>query len=234
MIKYELLILIPARSGSKGIKNKNIINIFKKPLIYYSIKVAQFFNCKNKLIFCSTDSIKIKKIVDKYGINTPFLRPKKISKDNSRDLDFVNHALSNFGKNRKYFKYGLILRPTSPIRNLKNIYRAYNLLKKNKKANSIRAVTFAKSNPFKTWFMKKGYLISILKSNIKEHYNAPRQILPKTYWQTGNFEFFKINYQKKVNSISGQNILPFFINGNETLDIDKISDLKMIKKIMLP
>ena len=105
-------------------------------------------------------------------------------------------------------------------------------MQKNVKANSIRAVTYPKNNPFKTWILNNGFLKPILKSKINEHYNAPRQILPKTYWQTGNFEFFKVNFTKKLNSISGKNILPFFISGNETLDIDNYSDLKNLKKGM--
>jgi len=72
-----------------------------------------------------------------------------------------------------------------------------------------------------------------MNSKIKEHYNAPRQILPKTFWQTGNFEFFKINFKKKLNSISGKRIMPYFISGESTLDIDTISDIENIKKNIL-
>ena len=231
MLKKNLLIIIPARSNSKSIQSKNTIKIFGNALIYYTIKVAKKIKEKNKIIFCSTDSLKIKKIVEQYELDVPFLRPKKYAKDLSRDIEFVNHALIKFFNKKITFKYCLILRPTSPIRNLKNIHRAYSLLKKNKKADSIRAVTYPKNNPFKIWSMKKEFLQPILKSKIKEHYNAPRQILPQTYWQTGNFEFFKVNFKKKLNSISGKNILPFLIFGDETLDIDNYLDLKGLKKI---
>jgi len=234
MVKKNLLIIIPARFNSKTIKNKNLLSLFNKPLIYYSIKIAKKVKEKNKLIFCSTDSKKIKKVVEKYGINIPFLRPKIYSKDYSRDIEFINHTLQEFYKKKISFKYGLLLRPTSPIRNIKNIHKAYALFKKSKNADSIRTVTCPKNNPFKTWFLKNGYLTPVLKSKIKEHYNVPRQILPKTYWQTGNFEFFRINYLKKLNSISGKKILAFQIIGNETLDIDKYSDLKNLKQNMLP
>jgi CMP-N,N'-diacetyllegionaminic acid synthase len=230
MKKKILLILIPARSNSKTIKNKNLIKLFGKPLIYYSIRIAKIVNEKKKLIFCSTDSIEIKKIVEKYGIKVPFLRPKKFSKDLSRDIEFVNHTLQEFYKKNILFQYCLLLRPTSPIRNIKNIHRAFNLLKKNEKADSIRSVIASKNNPFKTWILRNGYLKPILKSKIYEHYNAPRQILPKTYWQTGNFEFFKINFKKKILSISGKKILPFFISSKEVLDIDSFEDLKNLKK----
>ena len=96
MTKKNLLIIIPARSGSKGIKNKNIKKLKSKPLIYYSIRIAKKIKEKNKIIFCSTDSIKIKNIVEKCNIKVPFLRPKNISKDLSTDITFVNHALKKF------------------------------------------------------------------------------------------------------------------------------------------
>ena len=90
--KKEIIAIIPARSGSKSIKNKNIVNLFGKPLIYYSINVA----IKSKYIsrvIVSTDSKKIKKIALKYGAEVPFLRPKKYSLDNSKDYEVINHAL---------------------------------------------------------------------------------------------------------------------------------------------
>ena len=211
MLKKNLLILIPARSNSKTIKNKNLVKIFGKPLIYYSIRTAKKIKDNKKIIFCSTDSKKIKKIVKRFGVDIPFMRPKKFAKDLSRDVEFVNHALMEFCKKKILFNYCLILRPTSPIRKINNIHKAYKLLKKNKKADSIRAVAYSKNNPFKTWFISKNFLKPILNSKIKEHYNAPRQILPKTFWQTGNFEFFKVNFRKKISSVSGKNILPSYI-----------------------
>ena len=119
MKKYEILIIIPARSG-KQIKNKNLVKINKHPLISYSIAAAHKIKVNKKIIFCSTDSSKIKNIAASYGATIPFLRPKKISGNKSRDLEFVNHSLINFFKNKKIFKFGLILRPTSPIRKLLN------------------------------------------------------------------------------------------------------------------
>lgn len=230
MFKKKLLILIPARSNSKTIKNKNLIKIFNKPLIYYTVKFAKQIKIKDKVIFCTTDSIKIKKLVESYGLKTPFLRPKRYSRDLSRDIEFVNHAINEFSKNRIFFKYCLILRPTSPIRSIKNVQAAYKKFISVKKASSIRAVTISKNNPYKSWVISKGFMKPILKSNIFEHYNAPRQILPKTLWQTGNFEFFKINFKKKLKSISGPNILPYYITGDEILDIDNLSDIKILKK----
>ena len=110
--------LIPARSGSKGIKNKNIKKINNKELIYYTIKSAKLLNPDR--IIVSTDSIKIKKIAEKYGAEVPFLRPKNISGNKSSDLQCFMHFL-NWWKD-KYIKIPEIiyhLRITSPFRKKK-------------------------------------------------------------------------------------------------------------------
>ena len=228
-MKKKIIGLIPCRLNSSRLHQKALLKIDKLPLIIHTLKRVQL--CKNlsDVIVC-TDSIKIKKLVESYGLKTPFLRPKKYSRDLSRDIEFVNHAINEFSKNRIFFKYCLILRPTSPIRSIKNVQAAYKKFISVKKASSIRAVTFSKNNPYKSWVISKGLMKPILKSNIFEHYNAPRQILPKTLWQTGNFEFFKINFKKKLKSISGPNILPYYITGDEILDIDNLSDIKILKK----
>ena len=96
----NILAIIPARGGSKEIKNKNIINFCGKPLIYWTINTA----LKSKLdeVIVSTDSRKIKKICEKYGAKVPFIRPLRISKDNSKSIDVVKHALKFYEK-KKYF-----------------------------------------------------------------------------------------------------------------------------------
>tara|TARA_A100001015_G_scaffold292948_1_gene368920 strand:+ start:6351 stop:7046 length:696 start_codon:yes stop_codon:yes gene_type:complete len=228
MNKKNLLIIIPSRSGSKGIKSKNIIKINNKPLLYYSINTAIKFKCKNKIVFCSTDSKKIAKISETFKVKVPFLRPKNISGDLSRDIEYVNHALKKFSENKIFFKFGLILRPTSPKRNLSILQIAY---KKFKKYNydSLRSVIESPYPVYKQWFIEKKELKSVIKSNIYEHYNAPRQILKKTYAQSGNFEYFKINYKIKIKSISGKKIGYYLTTNKLENDIDTMKDLKKFK-----
>ena len=233
MKKYELLVIIPARSGSKQIKNKNLINIYRHPLVSYSIAAAKKINAKKKVVYCSTDSNNIKKVALSYGTSAPFLIPKKISGNNSRDIEFVNHCLKNFFKKKKIFKNGLILRPTSPIRKISNLNMAYKKFKNYLKMDSMRTITPSYSNPFKSWFINKNFLVNVIKkSKINEHYNAPRQILPKTFYQTGNFEFFRINYRKQISSISQKNIGYFKVYGPECVDIDQKKDFKQAQKMI--
>jgi CMP-N,N'-diacetyllegionaminic acid synthase len=98
--KLNIVTLIPARKNSKGIRNKNIINFFGKPLIFYSINVCHKVKLINE-IFVSTDSKKIKKISVKNKAKCPFLRPSHISKDNSTDLEVFKHFYKFYLKNYK-------------------------------------------------------------------------------------------------------------------------------------
>ena len=97
---YELIVIIPAKANSEGLKNKNINKLNNHPLIAYSLAAANTIKIKNKIIFCSTDSKKTLNIAKKYGHSFADLRPKKISTKYSRDLEFVNHALKIFEKKR--------------------------------------------------------------------------------------------------------------------------------------
>ena len=98
---YKILAITLARGGSKGIPNKNIININNKPLIYYTLKEAKKCKFINDYIV-STDSLKIKKIAEKYKVEVPFIRPKKYSSDNSSSVSALIHATKFMEKYKGY------------------------------------------------------------------------------------------------------------------------------------
>ena len=183
-MKKKILAIIPCRSGSKGIKNKNIISVFGKPLIYYSIIFAQQCKFIDKIIV-STDSKKYKKIVEKYGLNVPFIRPKNISRDFSLDIDVFKHALKWLKENKSYVPDLVIhLRPTNPIRKIKTLKKAIDIINKKKKIESVRSISPLNKSAYKIWFMKKNSMIkrfAINNTNYKEPHNAPRQKLTQSY-----------------------------------------------------
>ena len=112
----NILCTICARSGSKGVKNKNIITINKKPLIYYTIKQAKKSSLFTNIVL-STDSLKISKIGKKYGADVFFLRPKSLSKDTTGKISAIRHALIKSEKYyNKNFDYIIDLDVTSPLR----------------------------------------------------------------------------------------------------------------------
>ena len=171
--KLNIVSLIPARKNSKGLKNKNIINFFKKPLISYSIKVS----LKSKLInktFVSTDSKKIKNISVKYKAECPFLRPSKYSGDKSTDLQVFKHFY-NFYKKKFGIKIDLIvhLRPTTPLRCPKLLNKLIYLMskKKNKSFTALRCFTEVEKSPYKMW-NKYGKKASPFVKSKKEYHSV--------------------------------------------------------------
>lgn len=125
----KIIGIIPARAGSKGVKNKNIVNVNGKPLIYYTIQAAKQSKLKNFVV--SSDSIKILNIVKKYGINKLHLRPKKFSLDSTRSIELFKYLRKEL---EKYYSFDaiMILQPTSPMRRSVDINKAINLFKKKK------------------------------------------------------------------------------------------------------
>ena len=123
--------LIPARSGSKRLKNKNIIDFFGKPMIYWpinSLKKSKIFDS----IYVSTDSVKIKNIAIQYGAKSPFLRPKKISDDNAKTIDVMKHFVRYLISNKIKFDNICCVYPTSVFLDSKNIIKGYKQLIINK------------------------------------------------------------------------------------------------------
>ena len=224
----EILCIIPARSGSKGIKNKNIMNFNGKPLLTWSIEQAQKCNYKMKIIV-STDNQEYADIAIKYGAKVPFLRPSNISDDLSTDYEFINHCMNWLKTNENYTcDIILQLRPTSPTRNVEDINKALKLFIKNRdKFDSLRSVIPFEKSPFKMYSINNDELKPLFNevNGIKEPYNQPRQILPQCYLHNGYIDILNTSILNE-NTISGKNILSFIMEESNNMDIDVIQDLK--------
>ena len=231
--KLKLIALIPARAGSERIKNKNIYNLDNKPLIAYSIASAIKTKIFDKIIV-STDSLKYAKIAKKYGADVPFLRPKKFSKSTSPDYEWLKFTIDKLDKEKYDFTHFFILRPTNPFRNHKTILRAWKEFRKNKKAESLRAIQISKSHPGKMWKLQGKFLKPILNLKILDQpsYNNQFKSLPNVYIQNASLEISKKMVIKKYKTICGKKIIPFFTNEIEGFDINYISDLNQAKKII--
>ena len=231
--KLKLIALIPARAGSERIKNKNIYNLNNKPLIAYSIVSAIKTKIFDKIIV-STDSLKYAKIAKRYGADVPFLRPKKFSKSTSPDYEWLKFTIDKLDKEKYEFTHFFILRPTNPFRNHKTILRAWKEFKKNKKAESLRAIQISKFHPGKMWKLQGKFLKPILNLKILDQpsYNNQFKSLPNVYIQNASLEISKKMVIKKYKTICGKKIIPFFTNETEGFDINYISDLNQAKKII--
>lgn len=225
----KILAIIPARSGSKSIKNKNIILFKGKPLLAHSIIAAKNLSKVDKVIV-STDSTYYKKIAESYGAEVPFLRPKKISSSKSLDIDYIKHCC-NFLKKKNYFpELVVLLRPTTPNRNLMILDKGIKYFLKNKnKFDSMRSVSFFNQPPYKMFKIKNNRLVGFFDDYLKgEYYSQPRQNFPQTYLPNGYLDIYKPSFfLKKKHELCGR-ILPFITE--ETLDIDEKKDLKIQRK----
>jgi len=213
----KILGLIPARSGSKGIKNKNIKKFAGKPLITHSIETLKKINSVDRILV-TTDSKKIADIAKKSGAEVPFLRPKKYAKDSTPMIDVIKHSVNYLSKRESYIPdLILLLQPTSPIRNARMISKSINLLK-NSKATSVISVGEVKTHPFLSFF-KNGEFLKPLFPQFEN--NTIRQKRKSVYFPTGSFYVFKTSNLLNYNSMYGPRIMPFIIKQKEfNIDID--------------
>ena len=219
----NIIALIPARFGSKGIHKKNILDFKGKPLLAHSIIYAKKSSIVNDVIV-STDSKEFASISNKFGARTPFLRPSSLSGDTVQDYPVVNHAV-NFLENENKCKIDFIalLRPTSPLRPSNLIEKAYKLIQNNKLATSVRSVVPTKQHCYRQWFREDDKLVPVI-NNIYEPYNLPRQQLPTSFFQSGDIEFIKRSVLLN-NSVSGDYVLPLLLKSEDLYDIDTSEDL---------
>ena len=223
----EILALIPARGGSKGLPRKNIKSLGGHPLIGYSITAALNAELITRTVV-STDDSEIADIARKYGAEVPFLRPSEYAQDDTLDLPVFQHALEWLSDQEDYQPDVVVqLRPTSPFRSPKMIDEAIQTLLDIPDASSVRGVVPSKQNPFKMWKISPGgKLLPLLETELEEPYNMPRQELPPTYWQTGHIDV--IRAETILNgSMTGTNVYAYHFDPLFSVDLDNSLDWQM-------
>ena len=233
--KPEVLALIPARGGSKDIPRKNIRDFAGSPLIAYSIAAGLQSRHVTRVIV-STDDEEIAAVAREWGAEVPFLRPSELAQDDTTDLPVFQQALAWLAENENYHPDFVVqLRPTSPVRPANLIDEAIELMLTNPQADCVRGVVPSGQNPFKMWQIEPDShqmrpLLSL--PNLKEPYNAPRQDLPKTYWQTGHVDVIRTSTILEKGSLTGDVILPVLIDPRYTVDIDTPADMARYALLM--
>jgi len=234
MKKVEILALIPARGNSKSIPRKNIREFAGYPLIAFSITAALQSKHVSRVIV-STDNEAIAAISREFEAETPFSRPEELARDDTMDFPVFEHALLWLEKNEKYKPEIIVqLRPTSPVIPIGLIDDAVEVLINHPQADSIRGVVQSEQNPYKMWHIQKnGTLRPVLQiDRLPESYNAPRQELPQTYWQTGHIDVIRRETILEKHSMSGDTILPIVINPSFAIDIDTPLDWKRAERLV--
>lgn len=219
--KYEVLAVIPARSGSKSVKDKNIRLIAGKPMIAYSIEHALKSPSINRVIV-STDSEVYANISKEYGAEVPFLRPDEYATDTALDIDVFKHALSYLKEEENYVPDIVVqLRPTYPIRDIQDIENMIKYLIEHPDVDSVRCVAPAKEIPYKMWFMDQDGLLEPIMKDIPECYNMPRQQLPKVYYQNACIDVFRTTVVTEKDSMTGDVIAGYQMNENYDIDTEE-------------
>jgi YrbI family 3-deoxy-D-manno-octulosonate 8-phosphate phosphatase len=236
MSKPEILALIPARGGSKGIPRKNIRPFAGQPLIAYSIAAGLQAKGVTRVIV-TTDDEEIAEVARGCGAETPFLRPTELAQDGTLDLPVFQHALNWLAQHEDYHPQAVVhLRPTTPIRPPDLVDRSVSLLLAHPEADSVRGITPAHQNPFKMWLMDEEDkpihpLMTI--PGIDEPYNSPRQVLPKAYTHTGLIDTIRPATILEINSMSGRIILPVLFDPAYDADLDTLEDWKHAEQYLL-
>jgi len=223
--------IIPARGGSKSLPRKNLQDLLGVPLIAFSIQSA----LESKLIDCvyvSSDDPEILDVSKSFGAHV-IRRPAEISGDFSRDNELLEHAIESQFRNLDENSLIAFLRPSHPLRNPQTLDQAIEFYQSSMGFDSLRSMKETSEIPFKMWMINEtGHAIKVTdnqKIDIPDPINAPRQLLPKTYYQDGYIEVFPFKTIKTFQNTAGATVLPFIIN-EFSHDIDTIGDLNVINE----
>jgi N-acylneuraminate cytidylyltransferase/CMP-N,N'-diacetyllegionaminic acid synthase len=228
--KLNIICIITARSGSKGLKNKNIRRLKGLPLLAHTIIAAKKTKILTRVIL-STDSKLYAKIGLKFGAEIPFIRPKKLASAKAHHPDVVNHALKFVEKKEQIkFDYVMMLQPTSPFRKSKHINEA---IKKFLKENNDSLISVKKQDypPWWLFSLKKNKLSQFLKFKNKNVFNLERQEFPNLFRPNGAIYVSKRNVLNTGNLINPKSCGYYLMDEMDSIDIDNLIDLKVAESI---
>ncbi len=234
----QVLVIIPARGGSKGVPGKNIKLLAGKPLIAWTIEVALQSDLVDRVIV-STDDEKIAAVAKEYGAEVPFLRPIEISGDRATDVEFIEHALDYFETQESYVP-DIILRlpPTSPLRTVEHIDMGIMTLVDTKGADAARPIVESPKHPYKFWMIDEEdsvFLRPFLNTEFTgfvEPHNMPRQLFPTVYMHTGALDAVWVKTIREQKSTSGKKLAHFKMDMESSSNIDHSIDFEIAEVLM--
>jgi len=223
----NLLAIIPARGGSKGIKNKNIKKLCGYPLIAWTILTAKKSKYIKQIVV-STDSKKIAKVSRKYGATVPFIRPKKYATDKASSFSVLKHAINFFNSKNINFDYVILLEPTSPLRQVEDID---NCIKKVLRKKIDTMVTVSKvicQHPrFIYSINKRNILVPYLANN--DNLYMRRQDIDPLYYLEGSIYLSRIKTLMEKKTFYHNKTVAYKIEKWKSLEIDDMDDLNFAK-----
>ena len=220
------LAIIPARSGSKGVKDKNIRDLCGKPLLAYSIEAAIKSNCFNE-VMVSTDSEYYADIARRYGASVPFLRSSVTATDKASSWDMVEEVLDKYEQTGRSFQSFCLLQPTSPLRTEKDIVEAYSLY--NKKASfAVVSVCEAEHSPLWSGQLPED---NALDGFIDFESAKQRQATGKFYRLNGAIYIVNISRFREDKFIYQKGSYAYVMAQANSVDIDTELDFKIAETI---
>ncbi len=237
----SIIALIPARSGSKRVPDKNIRMLGGHPLIAYTISAARQSGVFSGIVV-STDSEQYADISRSYGAEVPFLRPIEMAGDISPDIEWIEHTIHQLGSQGREFDCFSILRPTSPFRTSETIQRAWREFISQDGIDSLRAVEKCREHPGKMWVVRGKRMYPLLPTGPSDlpWHSTPYQALPEVYSQNASLEIAWTRVLLEGHTIAGETIMPFFTEGYEGFDVNRPYDWQLAaelietKQIILP
>lgn len=217
----ELFALVPARAGSKRIKNKNIRALGGAPLIYWTVRGALRSGIFEKIVV-STDCDSVKYIVDNLGVEIHDRLPEHAT-DTSPDVEWIKDCLEKCGEPQ----YFMILRPTSPFRTAQSITAAWEAFKADCYASSLKSVTKPKESPYKMVTISGNRMAPLINHppvNGVQAFNLPSQSLPEVWSRNPCIEIGESRNVLVRGDVSGFQCMPFFMDEVEALDINTPAD----------
>lgn len=210
----NVLIIITARGGSKGIPNKNIKLLNNKPLIQYTIEAAREV-VKDENICLSTDSTEIVEVARQLGLEVPFVRPSYLATDSANSYDTILHAVNYYESIGKYFETIILLQPTSPFRKGFHIQEAFQLY--NNKIDMVVSVVESKANPyFNLWEESSEGMLR----KVKEGNYIRRQDCPSCFLFNGAIYIINTDSLKRCDINKFSNIIKYTMDQKYSVDID--------------
>ncbi len=217
--------IIPARGGSKRIKNKNIKTFYGKPIISYAIKCAKDSKLFDKIIV-SSDSKKIVHIAKKYGAEAPFMRPKFLSKDGTHTIEVIKHAIRWLINKGNKVKYVCCIYPATPLMMHSDLRNSFKLIKRINKNFLISAAEYP--YPVEKGFYLKNNRVKLFQPN---KHSKSSHLLKRSFHDAGQFYWAKTKTWLKKKSILNSNSYIYKVPQLRSQDVDTISDWKIIEKL---
>ena len=225
--------LIPARSGSKRVPDKNIRPLAGHPLIAYSISAALQSGAFAAVVV-STDSERYAEVARHYGAEVPFMRPAEYSGDTSPDIEWVEYTLKRLAAEGRSFDCFSILRPTSPFRLPETIQRAWSEFLAETGVDSLRAVEKCSQHPGKMWVIRGRRMLPLLPIGPADQpwHSSQYPALPEVYVQNASLEIAWSRVVLENRTIAGAVLMPFLTHGTEGFDVNTPYDWKLAEHLV--